>query len=175
MILGSTRPALVSLFKDVGGLTNFSAIQDLWWLADGAGCRRRLHVDLLHPLPLREVECTDLQQDAENRLKLVGYYGSSLRQVDWDYETHPPFAVFCSGVLASPFVPDCSGSPSYRRRGRLPARSEPDRGCRRAHQHPGRVSANKERAQQRDLMAVKAVTVTCRFRWWSAGGQSGHW
>jgi hypothetical protein len=25
----------------------------------------------------------------------------------WDYETHPPFAIFCSGVLASPFVPDC--------------------------------------------------------------------
>jgi hypothetical protein len=56
-------------------------------------------------LPLREVECADLQQDADYRLKLVG--GSSLRQVDWDYETHPPFAVFCSGVLPSPFVPDC--------------------------------------------------------------------
>jgi hypothetical protein len=46
------------------------------------------------PLPLREVECADLQQDADNRLKLVG--GSSLRQVDWDYETHPAFAVFCN-------------------------------------------------------------------------------
>jgi hypothetical protein len=67
----------------------------LWRLADGAGCRRRLHVDLLLPLPLREVECADLQQDANNRLKLVG--GSSLRQVGWDYETLPPFAVFCSG------------------------------------------------------------------------------
>jgi hypothetical protein len=33
------------------------------------------------PLPLREVECADLQQDVENRLKLVG--GSSVRQVDW--------------------------------------------------------------------------------------------
>jgi len=79
--------------------------KNLWWLADGASCRRRLHVDLLHPLPLREVECANLQQDADNRLKLVG--GSSLRQVDWDYETHPPSAVFCSGVLASAFVPDC--------------------------------------------------------------------
>ena len=49
--------------------------------------------------------CADLQQDADNRPKLVG--GSSLRQMDWDYETHPPFAIFCSGVLASPFVPDC--------------------------------------------------------------------
>jgi hypothetical protein len=48
-----------------------------------------LHVDLLHPLPLREVEW--LQQDADNRLKLVG--GSSLRQVDWDYEA---FAVVCN-------------------------------------------------------------------------------
>jgi hypothetical protein len=74
----------------------------LWWLADGASCRRRLHVDLLHCLPLREVECTDLQQDADNRLELVGYYGSSLRRTDWNYEAHPPFAAFCSGVLYVP-------------------------------------------------------------------------
>jgi len=35
--------------------------KNLWWLADGASCRRRLHVDLFTP-----------QQDADNRLELVG-------------------------------------------------------------------------------------------------------
>jgi len=54
------------------------------------------------PLPLRAEECTILQQDADNRLELVGYYGSSLRRTDWNCEAHPPFAAFCSGVL---FVP----------------------------------------------------------------------
>jgi hypothetical protein len=58
------------------------------------------------PLPLREGEWTCLQQSADSREKLVGCYAGSLRHLMWDYETHPPFAVFCSGVLASPFVPD---------------------------------------------------------------------
>jgi len=52
-------------------------------------------------LPLRQGEWTYLQQSADSREKLVGYYVGSLRHLMWDYETHPPFAVFCSGVLAS--------------------------------------------------------------------------
>jgi hypothetical protein len=51
------------------------------------------------PLPLREGECTYLQQGADSREKLVGYYAGSLRQLRWDYDLHPQFAAFCAGVL----------------------------------------------------------------------------
>jgi transcriptional regulator with XRE-family HTH domain len=57
------------------------------------------------PLPLREEECAALQRDASNRLKLVGYYGSSLRRLDFDYLAHPLLYDYCRGVMAHPNPP----------------------------------------------------------------------
>jgi hypothetical protein len=58
------------------------------------------------PLPLREYECIELQRDADNKLKLVGYFAMSWRQCTWD-ERHPLFAEFCCILLYSPAVPEC--------------------------------------------------------------------
>jgi hypothetical protein len=53
-----------------------------------------------NPLPLRLDTCESLLQYVPcNGMKLLGYFGRSLRWRDWNYETHPTFPVFCSGVL----------------------------------------------------------------------------
>ena len=57
-------------------------------------------------LPLRWEDCESLENDDSNRLNLVGYYGSSLRHADWDYDQHPPFAAFSAGLLAYKHTPD---------------------------------------------------------------------
>jgi hypothetical protein len=69
----------------------------------------RFHLDVpwAPPLPLSEGECAWLQQDPHLRLKLLGYYGRSLRQNLWDYDTHPTFPVYARGALDSPFFPGC--------------------------------------------------------------------
>jgi hypothetical protein len=56
-------------------------------------------------LPLREGHCKMLENDVSNRCRLVGYYGSSLRWSNWDYDEHPSFAAFCSGLLACSYAP----------------------------------------------------------------------
>jgi hypothetical protein len=57
-------------------------------------------------LPLRREDCEKLENDDSNRLNLVGYYGCSLRETSWDYQTHPPFAGFASGLMAYKHTPD---------------------------------------------------------------------
>jgi hypothetical protein len=57
------------------------------------------------PLPLREGECAYLQQSPDNREKIVGFYGASLRHRLWDYDRHPLFTVFARGAVHSPFFP----------------------------------------------------------------------
>jgi hypothetical protein len=56
-------------------------------------------------LPLRDEDCDELVNDDDRRLNLVGYYCSSMRHAEWDYQQHPPFAVFASGLLAYPSTP----------------------------------------------------------------------
>jgi hypothetical protein len=57
-------------------------------------------------LPLRYEDCEALENDDSNRLNLVGYFGSSLREANWDCEGHPGFATFASGLLAYKHTPD---------------------------------------------------------------------
>jgi hypothetical protein len=51
------------------------------------------------PLPLREHECIELKRDADNKLKLVGYFAMSWRKCTWDAR-HPLFARFCCALFA---------------------------------------------------------------------------
>jgi hypothetical protein len=57
-------------------------------------------------LPLSDDEIARLQHavDTDNSpLKnLAGLFAASLKESDWDYERHPDFDRFCSGVLAAP-------------------------------------------------------------------------
>jgi hypothetical protein len=50
-------------------------------------------------LPLREDECEVLRDADDPRLNLVGFYGASLRSVNFDYEAHPRFPAFASGLM----------------------------------------------------------------------------
>jgi hypothetical protein len=67
-------------------------------------------------LPLLEEECETLLFNEHNAIRLFGHFGRSLRWTDWDYERHPTFDTFCSGVLASPYCPiDLKLDPELRR------------------------------------------------------------
>jgi hypothetical protein len=50
------------------------------------------------PLPLQLPECERLIVNEHNELKLLGYFGRSMRWREWDPK-HPLFNDFCSGVL----------------------------------------------------------------------------
>jgi hypothetical protein len=49
--------------------------------------------------------CESLLYNDHNEQKLVGYYARSLRWNGWDFERHPPFDVFCRGVMEYIFSP----------------------------------------------------------------------
>src|SRR5262245_57114058 len=72
-------------------------------------CRERFYQDepSWGPLPLHEDIRTAMEDDDNTRCKLLGYYGSSLAGADWDYDGHPRFAAFASGLLAYEHTPDC--------------------------------------------------------------------
>ena len=57
------------------------------------------------PLPLREDECEVLRDADDPRLNLVGFYGASSRSVNFDYEAHPRFPAFASGLMAYEHAP----------------------------------------------------------------------
>jgi hypothetical protein len=107
-------PSPISEVPFIGGAycprAKRAAHADLKRQVRAALCAHALH-DLSAPhwaqhLPLREHECIELKRDADNKLKLVGYFGLSLRRCDWD-ERHPLFAEFCTSLLYSPAVPEC--------------------------------------------------------------------
>ena len=50
------------------------------------------------PLPLKMEVCESLIYNNSNAMKLLGYFGRSLRWNHWP-EQHPDFCTFCSGVL----------------------------------------------------------------------------
>jgi hypothetical protein len=58
-----------------------------------------------NPLPLKMEWCETLIDNKDNALKLLGYFGRSMRWNDWDFEQHPTFPDFCSGVLDYIFCP----------------------------------------------------------------------
>jgi hypothetical protein len=49
-------------------------------------------------LPLRMEDFDTLERDPDNKQKLLGMYGRSLRWEGWDYLIHPSINVFGSGV-----------------------------------------------------------------------------
>ena len=57
-------------------------------------------------LPLRPEDCTALENADSGRLNLVGYYGSSLRGLDWDYESPPSFRAYACDLMAYRATPD---------------------------------------------------------------------
>jgi hypothetical protein len=57
------------------------------------------------PLPLRWEDCKTLEYDDNPRFNLVGLFGISLHG-EWDYERHPSFAAFASGLMAYEHTPD---------------------------------------------------------------------
>jgi hypothetical protein len=56
------------------------------------------------PLPLSWDACCQLQ-GVGGRAELLGNYAASLLGCKWDYETHPPFDVFCRGMMADRGTP----------------------------------------------------------------------
>jgi hypothetical protein len=57
-------------------------------------------------LPLRTEDCMAMQQSFINRIKLVGIYAITWRNVEWR-EQHPQFADFCRGAFGGPLLPAC--------------------------------------------------------------------
>jgi hypothetical protein len=53
---------------------------------------------------LRAEVCDELANADNARLQVVGLFGSSLRQADWD-KRHPGFNRFCSGLMAYESTP----------------------------------------------------------------------
>jgi hypothetical protein len=56
----------------------------------------------LQPLPLSEAECDALQRSGHNKIRLLGYFGESLRAAEWN-RRHPTCATYCAAVLAIPY------------------------------------------------------------------------
>jgi hypothetical protein len=57
-------------------------------------------------LPLHEDTIEAMQADGDNRCSLVGFYADSLQGEFWDYELHPRFPIFASGLLSCKNAPD---------------------------------------------------------------------
>jgi hypothetical protein len=59
------------------------------------------------PLPLNIDLCPELQRDGCPRVRLMAYYGWSLSGTspNYDYERHPHFDVFASGLMAYEHTP----------------------------------------------------------------------
>jgi hypothetical protein len=56
-------------------------------------------------LPLHEKDIESLKYDDSPRLNLLGHYAYSLSP-GWDYEEHPRFSAFASGLMAYEHTPD---------------------------------------------------------------------
>jgi hypothetical protein len=67
-------------------------------IAASAWHERTTSISWARPLPLEMGWCETLINNDRNELKLLGYFGRSLRWNNWDFEIHPVFDVFCSGV-----------------------------------------------------------------------------
>jgi len=56
------------------------------------------------PLHEQDIEAA-IENDDDPRCRLLGYYGYSLAGADWDYDGHPRFSTFASGLLAYQHTP----------------------------------------------------------------------
>jgi hypothetical protein len=74
------------------------------------GARERFHQDKpawAPELPLHGDAIAAMKNDDVPGIAVVGLYADSLAaEYRWDYELHPPFAVFVSGLLACAYAPD---------------------------------------------------------------------
>jgi hypothetical protein len=74
----------------------------------GALCsRERFRVDVpwAPPLPLRSEEIELLKDADDHRLNLVGLFADSLEGENWDYQLHPRFNDYASGLMAYRHTP----------------------------------------------------------------------
>jgi hypothetical protein len=69
--------------------------------------RERFHQDApgWPCLPLHEDVRKVLVNDDNPRLNVLAYYANSLDGEDWDYEGHPRFGIFASGIMACDYAP----------------------------------------------------------------------
>jgi hypothetical protein len=69
--------------------------------------RERFHQDApgWPCLPLHEDVRKVLVNDDNPRLNILAYYANSLEGEGWDYEGHPRFGVFASGIMACEYAP----------------------------------------------------------------------
>jgi hypothetical protein len=71
-------------------------------------CRERFAQDVpgwpILPLHERDIEAA-IENDDDPPCRLLGYYGRSLAGADWDYDGHPRFSTFASGLLAYKHTP----------------------------------------------------------------------
>src|SRR5262245_1215327 len=56
------------------------------------------------PLPLHQDECREMEDDIDNRRRILGFYGGSLGDCDYDSQ-HPHFVPFCRGLMAYKHTP----------------------------------------------------------------------
>jgi hypothetical protein len=68
-------------------------------IAASAWHAKNTPISWANPLPLEMEWCETLMHNDQNALKLLGYFGRSLRWNGWAFETHPVFSDFCAGVL----------------------------------------------------------------------------
>jgi hypothetical protein len=56
-------------------------------------------------LPLHQKDCARMMSSDDNRNKLVGFFGASLRESKYDTTVHPAFETFVSGLLCYEYAP----------------------------------------------------------------------
>ena len=56
-------------------------------------------------LPLHKNDCARMTGSGDNHDKLLGFFGASLRESEYDCNLHPPFDAYCSGVLCYEYAP----------------------------------------------------------------------
>jgi hypothetical protein len=56
-------------------------------------------------LPLHQKDCATMMSSDDNRNKLAGFFGASLRESRYDTTVHPAFEAFVSGLLCYKYTP----------------------------------------------------------------------
>jgi len=116
-----TQPGLVKTIPYIGNLYRTDGEKDVAWLKQRvvAALLTRRWFDMTKPpwageLPLSFADINAAERSDCPRCKRVGYFGDSVRGQGWAWKLHPPFATYCSGLLACGYAPKELQEPSLR-------------------------------------------------------------
>jgi hypothetical protein len=107
------QSSLVQPIPYIGNMYRTDGEKDVAWLKQRvvAALLTRRWFDMTKPpwageLPLTFKDIGAAERSGCPRCKLVGYFSSSVRGQGWAWKLHPPFATYCSGLLACGYTPE---------------------------------------------------------------------